>query len=613
MDRKINLIGHFKNEYKNIAFVLLMLWCLLPLGMAFYAIIAGVSGAFPSVEELTAQGLRLGYMNYSIMLETYAAVFRILGLITLVYSIIAVILCWDNIANINSMKERPWYYLFLGVLIWAIFSSLLSENFARAFWGGHYRFDGLSSYFIYAGVFICASVITEDSHRTTIINLFIGVISALAVLMIVQNNTDTILDICFPSHNATVFNQFNHFGYMLCLAITGTIGLFLYDKTANISVKLLYALLIVLLTYTLLSNDTFGAYLAAVSGCIIIYILYAAGGRKLSAPLFIPIAIILFLSILSAAGTLPGANGLNANIKTSSVDLFNIFEGNEAVKSAGTGRMQLWMDTAERIGQRPLFGFGPEGFYDKYAISGRTAPHNEYLQITGFLGFPAIIMYLSALVTLLIHQLKRFKELSPLVMAAAGMAISYLISACFGNPMFNTYPYFWIVLGLSCGQKCENDYVFYIKVRQQKTSSTRFIAAIFSAVLIIICSTSYALCLANEKANEHSDIEGVRNAILTAQVKLDASETHKAKAYVYNFDSFELVELTKRMSVPTGKGTDINGHTSDDYLKSIGDNFGYTDSQSYFNKVILVNINPDAEYPINLSWEDIDFLKSNLK
>ena len=104
--------------------------------------------------------------------------------------------------------------------------------------------------------------------------------------------------------------------------------------------------------------------------------------------------------------------------------------------------------TVDWIRWRPIFGFGPEGLVRRHALSGNRLPHNAYLQITAFTGFPGLFFYLSALITLGVHHWRKIKALDSMVLVAAGAAFAYMVSQTFGVPVFNTEPYFWLFLGL---------------------------------------------------------------------------------------------------------------------------------------------------------------------
>ena len=71
--------------------------------------------------------------------------------------------------------------------------------------------------------------------------------------------------------------------------------------------------------------------------------------------------------------------------------------------------------------------------------------------MAGYLGIPGLLLYLGALISLAAARWKNLTELEPMVLAVSGVMIVYLMSACFGNPMFNTFPFFWMFYGLAAG------------------------------------------------------------------------------------------------------------------------------------------------------------------
>ena len=122
--------------------------------------------------------------------------------------------------------------------------------------------------------------------------------------------------------------------------------------------------------------------------------------------------------------------------------------------------MTLWIEALKMIPYRPVFGYGPEGLMQDYAILvGTDRPHCELIQYAVFLGIPALNLYLSALVSLFICQWNNLKELSAMTIVAAGVVVGYLASSLVGNTMFNTAPYFWMMLGFaSCLPRRQYDY-----------------------------------------------------------------------------------------------------------------------------------------------------------
>lgn len=118
--------------------------------------------------------------------------------------------------------------------------------------------------------------------------------------------------------------------------------------------------------------------------------------------------------------------------------------------------MRLWKACLKMIPESPILGYGPEQLNEKYAgelggvlAGGTDRPENEYIQYMVFMGIPGFAMYIGALISMMICQLKKIKKLELITIASAGCALAYAAGACFGNSMYYTTPYFYMFLGMT--------------------------------------------------------------------------------------------------------------------------------------------------------------------
>ena len=72
-----------------------------------------------------------------------------------------------------------------------------------------------------------------------------------------------------------------------------------------------------------------------------------------------------------------------------------------------------------------------------------------YIQYMVFMGIPGFVMYMGALISMMICQLKKIKKMELITIASAGCALAYAAGACFGNSMYYTTPYFYMFLGMT--------------------------------------------------------------------------------------------------------------------------------------------------------------------
>lgn len=157
-------------------------------------------------------------------------------------------------------------------------------------------------------------------------------------------------------------------------------------------------------------------------------------------------------------GIIPSSSGQNlkVNLSTFSHDVNAVISDAEDADGAGTGRMRLWKACLKMIPESPILGYGPEQLNEKYAgelggvlAGGTDRPENEYIQYMVFMGIPGLVMYMGALISMMICQLKKIKKMELITIASAGCALAYAAGACFGNSMYYTTPYFYMFLGMT--------------------------------------------------------------------------------------------------------------------------------------------------------------------
>jgi len=569
------------NKTEDIAFGILTAWCFLPAIMSIYTVVLFFLNKLPTLEKLESEGLEIGNINYGISLKSYNVMFYAFGIITIIFVALVILLSFKQIFNKQNIKKKPWYYFLSLLFLWAIVCTLKSDDIYIAIVGNYYVCDNLCSYFVYASVFVCATLIKDNNKRIRLLKTFAYVILYIALIMIVQEwlRLDW-LDYLFPSFKAVVFNQFNHLGYMLCMTLYCFLTLFLYED------KKIYLIPFTIIVYALIMNDTFGSYLASLVVLPIAYIIYMISNHKIDIIKLIPVFLFVGISLLSILNLLPNANTLGNNLGQFGNDLGKISTQAQDIGSVGTDRMQLWIDTIERIKERPLFGFGPNGFIGANSITNGDIPHNEYLQITAFLGIPGIILFLGSLITLCVNKLRKVKKLSLSVLCTGTVMIVYLASACFGNPIFNTYPYFWMFFGLTSDDvllDLNNNEIFCeekTRINLKKLLSSSL--GIILSVLIVFFAVTTVLKYQTEKTCEKADIVSLIMSETMAKAYIESNNLEFEKEYYLNATSYELVTYKPKAY---GLGTSTKGNTLQEYEDYELD---YDESQDYTNKVIRV-------------------------
>ena len=287
---------------------------------------------------------------------------------------------------------------------------------------------------------MCTHIVKEAKYRKYIFNTYAVTAVILGICLLLQDNHLLYMQKIFVYDRATVFSQFNHFGYYLNMSILVMTGLFLTsDIKKN---EIMYAAGIAFQLFCLLVNNTFGAYLGSMFGVIAVCIMYVVRTNNIK-KILVPIIIYISLSTVSMSGIIPSSSGQNlkVNLSTFSHDVNAVASNAEDADGAGTGR---------------ILGYGPEQLNEKYSgelggvlAGGTDRPENEYIQYMVFMGIPGLVMYMGALISMMICQLKKIKKMELITIASAGCALAYAAGACFGNSMYYTTPYFYMFLGMT--------------------------------------------------------------------------------------------------------------------------------------------------------------------
>ena len=434
--------------FEKIAMYIVMGWCLLPILSIFFHI------RWMGMAEQT-------FMYRLNILSSYQTAVLLMGVLTLEFLIayfIGMILTrsndWKN-ELFEFIKREPWNVFFLMLFVWIIICTMHSANKYTSIFGTEYRYEGLVTYCCYAAVYMCAHIVKEAKYRKCIFNTYAVTAVILGICLLLQDNHLLYMHKIFVYDRATVFSQFNHFGYYLNMSILVMTGLFLTsDVKKN---EIMYAAGMAFQLFCLLVNNTFGAYLGSMFGVIAVCIMYVVRTNNIK-KILVPIIIYISLSAVSMSGIIPSSSGQNlkVNLSTFSHDVNAVVSDAEDADGAGTGRMRLWKACLKMIPESPILGYGPEQLNEKYAgelggvlAGGTDRPENEYIQYMVFMGIPGLVMYMGALISMMICQLKKIKKMELITIASAGCALAYAAGACFGNSMYYTTPYFYMFLGMT--------------------------------------------------------------------------------------------------------------------------------------------------------------------
>ena len=420
--------------YDKVSFYLLLAWVTMPIFI------------------LIGQALR----SEQVIGNLFLMYITILGLATLVFVLLYSYMIYRVNGNNyfrKSLAKRPWNLAFLAMLIWGLLASLLANDLMLAFYGTTYRNDGFFTYCIYAAIYCCAQINRNENLRKKVLQCFILSSLLLCLITILQyfNYSTAFLGIYYQERlltnlkYAAIFYHPNHYGYYLTMIIA--VSASLYWQTKRTPSQILYLFIFTINTWCLIINNTFGCYLAVIFMCFIgPSFLNRQTAKFLKVKCWIPLILLTLLTISS--------NQLVANnFQILSSDIKNIAAENPLAKNAGSKRWELWTNGLDMLKAKPIFGYGPENLEKEYLVRDidQDRPHNEYLQHALFLGIPALLFYLAAIFSVLKNWFIKSPYPSTTFFVSGLAVISYLCSAFFGNTMFYTSIYFFLLLGyISC-------------------------------------------------------------------------------------------------------------------------------------------------------------------
>jgi len=341
------------------------------------------------------------------------------------------------------------------LFFWSIVSALLSGSPAICFVGDPYRHDGVLTYLLYAVVFIAAMQLCER-HMKWVAEILCGTCAITGILVITGGRLIPGLFYLESDLRAVMFHQYNHYGYFLAICFPICLGLLLGDEKPGILRSLLRLAEFWLICNAIAFNSVRGSFVAIIAALIGWNLAVFFGHRSKWKKM-------LLLDILFAATILALNTGstLLSRLQMLFWEMEQVQQvipsEQEAVISGvidnlGTERGLLWRLGIQFALEQPIFGHGPDNLrvlYEAYRETIPDRPHNELIQIAAMMGFPALALYITGIGSHVVNFFRCFRKLSIFHLALFASVGSYLVSSLFGNTMYYTTPYFFMMLGLS--------------------------------------------------------------------------------------------------------------------------------------------------------------------
>jgi len=384
-------------------------------------------------------------------------IFAVITVYFLVYMICRISAADRNIVAFGSYirKNEAWLIWWFFLLGWGLITCFTSVNPRGAIMGATELSSGYMSHIYMLCVMGCMWL-TDSDGRNRLIKRYIIVSDILAVIMLAFQYNIPFLSRFTAWYGCSVFTNSNHYGYYIAVASLCMVGMFFKEcenDSANQRIKSRYGYLgsFALQLWTLMINDTLGAYFGVVFGILALIIFWSISIGKVRLYMTVPALLVAFFTYLSFVGIITSRLGstIGPSLVVFVKDIFKISHKQEGYEQAGTNRIKLWKDTIEAIKKSPVFGYGPDVMFDKNNIACvELTPHNEYLECALFMGIPGGVMYVGGLISLFISRVRRLKVISQEMLMASGAVVAYLVSAFFGVRKYHTVVYLFVFLGL---------------------------------------------------------------------------------------------------------------------------------------------------------------------
>lgn len=360
---------------------------------------------------------------------------------------------------LHWMKKAPWNIALFEMLLWACVCTCFSADLYTSLWGNTYNYEGIFTYFYYAAVFILAQSIPKKQYRISLMRLFSVVATFVSIVVVLQDYDMFHLSEVFIKWSSVFLNG-NHLGYYLSISVMCIIALLILED--SLWWRVFYVISTYIQLWGILVNSTFGSFLGIIFAFFSFTVLVLIWGKdkteKKTIYMHLGIAGGLFFltMFMSYMEWIPSSTGesVKTNLQLLYQDIHNMLFKQEIAVSAdrdgvGHGRLQFWLTGVKMILASPIVGYGPEGYHEQLIKNiPITRVDNEILQYGVFFGVPGMGLYLYSLFSLFFARIKNLKNLRADILIAAACMISYMGSSCFGNTMFYTVPYFWMMFGL---------------------------------------------------------------------------------------------------------------------------------------------------------------------
>jgi putative inorganic carbon (HCO3(-)) transporter len=346
---------------------------------------------------------------------------------------------WRRLDNIE--------WLLVTYVLLVTVSTAFSIDRSMSIWGQEYLREGIISLLLYIAIFYLCYREFKFSNKTLAAILMCAVIISIYGMLqyygVVKGATAIVRN-CMEQRMSTLGNR-NFAGTYSMLFLPVAFGLYLYGK------RVLGLLTAGILFGLLMASQTRSAWIA-MTACLSLFFIFSIHDKGMLKRY--AILMLLFAAIFGAMNY-SQEDALASRAKTVVIDAKNIKQD-----SAGSGRIFYWKRTLPLLFQRPWLGSGPDTYghvmQNEYGQIEMYFPkaHNEYLQMLITLGWPATIVYLMIVGSVLMRIAKQMRK-NPVLQVLFCCITGYLVQAFFNISTISTAPVFWAILGIGAGARAK--------------------------------------------------------------------------------------------------------------------------------------------------------------
>ena len=376
---------------------------------------------------------------------------------------IAGVLLYDFIlARIRRNKfvveKNTTFWFGFAFIFWMFIGSFFTVNASPTWIGvsnGKYVKESIFQ-FIFYFLFFCAARKTQKCNRYWLTSVMVWLMCFYIALGFVGKAGVDIPGYIASNKYAMAFYHINHAGYLA--VVTGTLAFSKFVMNDSWRSRVPFGVAFALHAVYFCVNGSLGPILAIIATIVMVFVVYLAR-KKWRFVRRMAIVLAVFVCAFCVFDFVPKIKDIRseqvplytqiAGVVCDTIGVEYTYRGKTIEGSDGWARKEMWEDSIETTLERPLFGTGASTFEDVHPEYGLHNPHNEFLQYSSSNGIPCLMFYLAFVLSVVVTNFKKRKEVCEVQKYSTFAMIGYLISSFFGCTIVCVMPQYFMVIGFA--------------------------------------------------------------------------------------------------------------------------------------------------------------------